>query len=146
MIAGNGSTESVSATEGSMLSLDCSVQDAVGGVVFQWQRIKDGGTVVELEEQVGVQITSTPNASSLLLHQVKVADEGMYCCVAADFISRINKHFTVTVKGEQCSEAQLSSLHVAAAKFVRSKLQQYIHNETCCSHSKSFHSVTQYLY
>ena len=118
MLAGNVSSEMVSATEGSAQSLECSVLDAVGGVVFQWQRIESGGRVTEIEEGVKVQITSTPNASSLLILQVEATDEGMYCCVAADFFSQIKKQFTVAVKGEQCRVAQLSLLHV----FVASKI------------------------
>ena len=118
MLVGNVSSEMVSVTEGSALSLNCSVLDAVGAVVFTWQRIKSGDRVTEIEEGMRVQITSTPNASSLLILQVELMDEGMYCCMAADFFSQIKKQFTVAVKGEQCRGARFVLITLSLAKFV----------------------------
>lgn len=101
MFAGNVTAENVTVREGAMLSLDCSVEDAVGGVMFQWLvEGEEGGMVKELRERRRINITSSANSSSLLIHKVVVVDEGMYYCIAADFISQITKQIKVSVKGE----------------------------------------------
>ena len=87
------------ADEGSTVCLTCSVVDAVGSVMFQWQADRDGDRVM-VEGGRRVDITSTANSSSLLIHQATLMDEGSYYCVAKDYLSQIKQYFNVTIKGE----------------------------------------------
>lgn len=87
--------------EGAVLILHCSVKDAVGGVVFQWQTDRDGGGVVSLEDGTArTIITSSANSSSLVIHQTSVLDEGHYYCTASDHLSGIRKRFTICINGQ----------------------------------------------
>lgn len=90
------STETVSVTEGERLDLNCTVQDAVGKVTFEWLAMSDS--------EEGWNITSGADRSSLLIDHVTVMDEGVYYCIATDYQSQITKQFNVSVNGEQRSD------------------------------------------
>lgn len=101
---GNVSAETVSITEGERLSLNCTVQDAVGRVMFQWQAMRNRETELN--------ITSAANRSSLFINHVTVMDEGLYYCVAMDYQSQITKQYNATVNGEKRSKIISLSLTI----------------------------------
>ena len=89
----------ISVNEGSGLMLECTVEDAIGTVTFQWQRGTDEG-VGRVDINRRDIITFTANSSLLLLDEVASDDSRLYYCVARDFLSEITKVFNVSVKGE----------------------------------------------
>lgn len=85
------------------LQLTCSVVDVVGSVTFHWQLERE-----ELVEGERLRILSTVNSSTLLLQQAAVEDEGVYCCIAEDYLTSIKRNLTVRIMGELRSNTHLS--------------------------------------
>ena len=89
-----GSAASVA--EGGILQLSCCVVDAVGIVEFQW--LLAGRT--KLVEGGRLSIISTGNSSTLQVLGAAVEDEGVYCCIASDYLSTIKRNVSVSIMGE----------------------------------------------
>ena len=87
------------------LSLDCSVEDAIGPVVFHWHKADDVNFVRKQNGRVN--ITSTASSSILLFDQVSLFDDGMYYCTSADYFSDISKEFNISVNGEPGTDAYI---------------------------------------
>ena len=109
-----------SVSEGDLLELSCWVGDVVGRVLFKWLVVEmgEGGEerVAELVEGGRVSISSTAASSTLVLRAVEVGDEGVYCCVASDYVSRIKRNFSVGVKGELHSNTTVCEELIGANK------------------------------
>ena len=108
----------VSVTEGDPLSLNCSVEDGVGMVEFQWLLQRAGREEEELQERGRVNVSSTANTSVLVIPKTAVEDEGEYSCVVADCLTHIKRNFTVSIIGEPASQQSLSLARLI--QFVRS--------------------------
>ena len=96
----------VSAAERETLRMSCCVTDAVGSVEFQWLMLEEEEE--ELVEGGRVSIMSTVNSSTLQLRGAMAEDEGVYCCVASDYLSTIKRNVTVSIMGELRSNTRLS--------------------------------------
>ena len=84
--------------------LECTVEDVIGTVTFQWQRETDEGVEREDINRRDI-ITSTANSSLLLFDKVVSDDSRLYFCVARDYLSEITKVFNVSVQGEWTMKA-----------------------------------------
>jgi hypothetical protein len=93
--------------EGGMLQLSCCVVDAVGSVEFQW--LVAGRA--ELVEGGRLSIFSTGNSSTLQVLGAAVEDEGVYCCIASDYLSTIKRNVSVSIMSELHSNTRVSLRH-----------------------------------